>query len=343
MGNQINSPCSNLSEMKTANIKEFIEHGGLRPLRGDDIPDDLFIASASYEERTLAAAQLLSTSYRARCAIIYFNREVIEDPSSDKGRKNRDKLVELLARHCDRVDQVAGSWQEPKEQLLALRNALLPRDGGPGAGSAFTIDTTTFSRESLLTTMALLRTHYADPSIRVLYTSPSEHGSWLSQGFREVRNVMGFGGIQHSSLQTVLVVLSGFEPDRASRIIEEHEPAKVLLGIGDPPTKVKFLERNLNEQKLILARQEVERFSFPTSDISGCQARLEDLLRPYLGNYNVVLAPMSTKLSTLAVFLFAERHPEVQVTYCVPGEYNTEDYSTGADQIFIGELTRKNG
>lgn len=327
--------------METANIKEFIERGGLVPVRGTDVPDDLFIASASYEQRTLAATQAFAPEYKAVRAIVYANREVLDDPLDSNGRENRDKLIDALRKHSENVDQVTGSWRKPKDQLVAMRTALTPLSEATIRRRAFTIDTTTFSREALLTTIALLRTHFANSSIRVLYTSPIEHGEWLTQGFREVRNVMGFGGVQNSSLPTLLVVLSGFEGDRATKIIEEHEPSKVLLGIGDPPTKVQFLERNLTEQKLILARQEVERFTFPADNIMECSTKLEELLISYVGQYNIVLAPMSTKLSTVAILLFAERHPEVQVTYCVPGEYNTKGYSFGADQIYIDELPSK--
>jgi hypothetical protein len=130
-------------------------------------------------------------------------------------------------------------------------------------------------------------------------------------------------------------VLSGFEPERTSKLIEEHEPSRVLIGIGDPPTDRKFLERNQADQELILARQDVAEFRFPANDIAECRECLEGIIAPYLSDYNVVIAPMSTKLSSLASFLIAEAHPEIQITYCVPGEYNTPDYSRGADSLFV--------
>jgi hypothetical protein len=327
--------------MKVWGIEELKSLGGLRGTREGNAPDDLFLVSASYEGRTLAAAQSFAPDYRAQKGIIYFNKEILRDPNNDNAKINLDNLTEMLNRHCDVIDQVEGSWRDPRLQLIALRKAIAPADAGQPTDLSITIDTTTFNRESLLTTSALLRTHYPDSTIRVLYTSPNKHGEWLSHGFRHVRNVMSFAGIQQSSLPTLLVVLSGFEPERTLKIIEEHEPSKVLLGIGDPPTNQQFLERNLNDQKLILARQEVEKFSFPTSNITECWRCLETLLDPYLKSYNITLAPMSTKLSTLAVFLTAERHSEFQITYCVPGEYNTEDYSAGADKIFIDELPNK--
>jgi hypothetical protein len=201
-----------------------------------------------------------------------------------------------------------------------------------------TIDATTFNRETLLVACALLRSERPRPKIRVLYVSPSDHGPWLSRGFRSVRNVVGFSGVHDATKPTVLVVLTGFEPDRVVKVIEEHEPKKVLMGIGDPPTMDRFLARNITDQELMLSRQDVERFRFPTSGVDECVRCLRGVVSPYLADHNVVLAPMSTKLSTLGAFLLAEERPEIQITYCVPGEYNVLDYSAGAETLFLDGL-----
>jgi hypothetical protein len=174
--------------------------------------------------------------------------------------------------------------------------------------------------------------------IRVLYVSPTDHGPWLSRGFRNVRNVVGFSGVHDPTQPTVLVVLTGFEPDRVLKVIDEHEPRKVLMGIGDPPTTDRFLARNIAEQQLVLSRQDVEEFRFSAANIQECYEQLRGILEPYLVSNNVVIAPMSTKLSTLAVLLLTEQFPQVQITYCVPGEYNVREYSSGAKDLFVEVL-----
>lgn len=322
--------------MRHWSVSELVNSGGLPTVR-DGLADDMFLVSASYEDRTLTVVQSLSSQYRARRGIVYVNRELLKDPFIDKVRPHLEELNKLLALRCESVERVEGSWLDPRAQLLALRDGLVTA-ADQKQTEAITIDTTTFNRESLLTAIALLRNHFPSSTMRVAYTSPQKHGDWLSQGYRTVRNVMSFAGIQQSSLPTVLMVLSGFEPERTLKLIEEHEPSKVLLGIGDPPTNRQFLQRNLDEQKLILARQEVQKFTFPASDMIACRESLESLIGPYLRTHNIAVAPMSTKLSTLAVFLIAENHPEIQITYCVPGEYNSDNYSSGSDKVFIGEL-----
>jgi len=330
-------------------IEQFKAQGGLRTVR-DGIPDDLFLACASYEPRTVAVAELLASEYRSKKGVIYVNREFLEGTRGERTKLNLNRLNEILGQHCDVVNLVEGSWLNAKDQLISLRDALVPGNCEQQSVSAksaltqeavITLDTTTFNREVLLTTAVLLRTRFPKSDIRAVYVSPEDYGEWLSRGFRCVRSVMGFPGILQSSRPTVLTVLSGFEPERTFKIIEEHEPAKVLRGIGDPPTTPKFLKRTegiVNEQKLIMARQDVEEFRFPADNIDDCWKCLENLLTPCLAAHNVILAPMSTKLSTLAAFLVAEHHPEIQITYCVPGEYNIDDYSIGAKDLFIAQI-----
>lgn len=321
-------------------IDDFQKQGGLGVFLNDS-PDDFFIVCASYEYRTTVVTENLAEDYIAKKGIIYVNKEFLEGRSEHTVSSNRDKLKESLDRHCDDVKVIEGSWIDSKFQFDELKKALTSKDIDLSS-LAITIDISTFNREALLIAIALLRASYPKAIIRTIYVSPVDHGDWLSRGFRCTRNIIGFPGVQQSSKPTLLVVLSGFEPDRVHKVIEEYEPKLVLLGIGDPPTAPPFLERNIEEQKLILARQEVEKFSFPANHIKDCWDRLEDLVVPYLNDFNVILAPMSTKLSTIGALLLGEHHQEIQLAYCVPGEYNIDDYSTGADEIYIEEIP-KNG
>ena len=145
--------------------------------------------------------------------------------------------------------------------------------------------------------------------------------------------MIGLGGLQDPSKKTLLVVLYGFEHHRAIKTIEEYEPAKVLLGFGGTPTEIDFLKRNRDElgkvRMLALSQQEVEEFDFPADSITNCAASLKEVVNPYVETHNIVVAPMSTKLSTIAAYLVAKQYPQVQVSYCVPGEYNMESYSQG--------------
>ena len=40
----------------------------------------------------------------------------------------------------------------------------------------------------------------------------------------------------------------------------------------------------------------------------------------------------------MAAFLTPEKYPEVQLTYCVPGEYNVTEYSEGSRGVLVEEI-----
>jgi len=310
--------------------------GGLSTI--GETSDDLLFVCASFEFRTMTATECLGKSYRAKNGLLYYNSS---EATSDIVKTNLEKLRRLLELKCDRVKTIEGSVSDPVKQFKAIKDALL-EIGASNSFRAITIDSTTFNREALLVAMALIRTNFSSAMTRVLYVSPLEHGDWLSRGFREVRSIIGFPGIQRADQPTMLIILTGFEPDRVIKVVEEHGPDKVLLGFGNPPTQQNFLERNIKDQsKITFSKQDVERFEFPANSIRACHECLESLLKDRLSSHNVIMAPMSTKLSTLGAFLTVEAHPEIQLTYCVPGEYNTQDYSKGVRSIFVEMIRPK--
>jgi hypothetical protein len=317
-------------------IASFRKEGGLTPI-ADGESDDLFLACASYEPRTLATLESFSENYRADKGVLYVNQEMLDDFSTDRTRKNLDRMKEILGKYCDELQVAMGSWLDPSIQLNALKGAL-ETDRFENERPNVTIDISTFNREALLIVLNIIYNTIKKPNTRALYVTPESHGEWLSRGHTTIRNILGLTGLHESSKPTVLILLSGFEADRSLSIIEEFEPAKVLLGFGDPPTDEQFLSRNKREQEIIMKTHEPSKFEFPANDIKGSFEVIDRLIDEHLLDYNVVVAPMSTKLSTIGAWKAARKHIEVQVTYAIPGEYNFESYSEGASGIFIESI-----
>lgn len=320
-------------------IREFAEQGGLKPLSSSD-PDDLIFLSYSFEPRALAIVNQMTAAYKARIGVVYYNEEILAAKLHTSTRDAFRKMQYQLADYVDSVVQTKGSLRDPRVQLAGFRELFSKLDSDLIRN--ITIDSTAFNRESLLIMFGLLDNYFPSAKKRVVYVSPDGYGEWLSAGFQQVRNVIGLGGLQDPTKRTLLAILYGFEHHRAIKTIEEYEPSKVLLGFGGNPTEVEFLKRNLEEldkvKTLALSQQDVSDFEFPADSISGCATRLEDVLRPYLDSHNIVVAPMSTKLSTISAYLLAKKYPQVQISYCAPAEYNIESYSKGAKSVFIEEL-----
>lgn len=318
---------------KKINSERFVEEDTISRIDEGE-PDDLYFVSAGFEDRALSATESFDSGYEAELGLIYVNKEYFNKSEDCRTKKNLKELEELMEEHCDEVDVIMGSWLEADEQLFSLRQGLQTLDKKDNLD--ITIDVTTFNREALLVSFNILYSICDDITTRVLYVSPQEHGNWLSKGHQSVRNVIGFAGIQNSSKPTLLAILSGFEENRAMNTIDEIEPAKVCVGVGDPPTKESFLHKNKQRQELILNRQDTDEFNFPADSIQGSHEAVSQLISDYSNEYNIIMSPMSTKLSTLGMWKAVQNSEEVQVVYTIPSEYNLENYSTGTDSMYIG-------
>jgi hypothetical protein len=323
-------------------VGEFAAQGGLKPILPSD-PDDLLFVACSFEPRASTVVSQLTDAYAARVGVLYYNEEILTAKLQLSARDALHKMRRTVTDHVEALVEIKGNLRNPSAQLNSFRELFGGKRIDPDSVKNITVDSTAFNRESLLILFGLLDSYFPSAKKRVLYVSPEGYGDWLSTGFQQVRNVIGLGGLQNPAKRTLLAVLYGFEHHRAIKTIEEHEPSKVLLGFGGSPTEVEFLKRNLEEldkvRKLALSQQEVQEFEFPADGIATCAARLEEVLALHLESYNLVIAPMSTKLSTLSAYLFARKHPQVQISYCVPAEYNIESYSQGAKTVFAEDLT----
>ncbi|MGN6641729.1 MAG: hypothetical protein ACTHKU_01875, partial [Verrucomicrobiota bacterium] len=222
-------------------------------------------------------------------------------------------------------------------------------------------------------TITLIRWGYPRARVRLAYVSPKEYNPrgrlalsenssvacseikeetanvlkylWLSRGFRKMRNAIGFPGVQRPQNPSLVILLPGFEVERALTIVENLEPSMVLLGKAADATRDIFYERSLEAKaqmlQLFQSRQPVVEFEFSCKKVVPTFEILSHLLGEYSGKYNTFISPMSTKPAVIASFLAAEQFPNAQITYSIPGEYNISDYSGGIHEIGFFELPLK--
>lgn len=202
------------------------------------------------------------------------------------------------------------------------------------------LDITSFRREELLILVRsvaeygielLKRTHF-------VYSKASWMGSWLSNNVREVRPVIGFPGEVSITKKTHLVLLAGIEHHRALAIIQAYEPYSISLGMvpEDQSVSSEIFERNRELRDWLTRHFEQVRqeFDFPATDPRELKRKLKQLTAD-LSEFNVVIAPLNTKLSTLAVGALAVSQPEIQLCYAEVDVYNAGRYSEPSEDIFL--------
>lgn len=348
-------------------VTEFLKSGGLRPISKSQ-PDDLFIACASFEPRSRCLIECMAGHYHTKRSAIYVNREFQESGPTPKNIKEMQANLEKASDVFLGIS--VGSWEIASDQFQALRAMIAP-NGIETENLKITVDITTFNREALLACLTIVRWAYPNAEVRLAYVSPAAYNPvgraalqkiagesgqdldpaviqeyvWLSRGFRKMRNAIGFSGFQKPNLPSLLILLPGYEVERPLTLVDNLEPAMVLIGRAIDSTKDEFYERSVHSKnqmlRLFKARQPVEEFDFSCKDIEKSYGILAKVVDHYYYTHNIFLASLSAKPTLIAAFLLAERFDRIQLTSSVPGEYNVDDYSGGTHEVSFFMLPRK--
>jgi hypothetical protein len=216
------------------------------------------------------------------------------------------------------------------------------------------IDITSMSHELLSILIALLKIHNKLNEVTLCYTGASKYSfntapkdMWLSRGVASIRSVLGYPGEQLPSKPLHLVIPMGFEVERAMHLITSYEPAALSLGVGEEnqsvslahhQTNMEFFEKLrlfVNDQKN--GWEKVFEFSFSCIDPFRAKNDFANHISKF-SEYNTVICPLNTKLSTVGAALFCIDNPKVQLCYAQPVEYNTEGYAEPGELITIVEM-----
>lgn len=296
--------------------------------------DDIFIIAASFEERGTAVVSYLKDDYKCKNAIIYYNED----------NCNYSKNLALIKEHLKQRSENELVVKEGSHRNIQKKNEIMTeiaeycKKHVSEETANIAVDITSFSRIDLIILLDYLVSYIENVKIKLIYVSPEGHGEWLSKGYSEISNIAGFCGGFDVLKPTALIILSGFEKERPMNLIEAYEPQEVFLGFSNPAVQEAFGERNANSQAELSNFPNVQQFNFSARDIKECCDNIEGIIKEKIIDYNIVLAPLCTKLTAVACFLLAKKYPEIQLVYCYPQEYNYETYSIGMSKLFVEYL-----
>lgn len=297
-----------------------------------------FIGYASFEERS-TTIPLLIDPQRIESSIVFYSKGYDNEKSKSDIKKHfsdKYKDVELDINSC--VDTARTLTNEFRGILKDNMNLV--------------IDVTTFTHETLLMLLKLVMDNETRiNSIFCLYNGADKYSNfddrpkdvWLSKGCKDVRNVIGYPGLMLPSKKKSLVLLTGFELERATRLIELFEPDKLYLGRGEDPISdnnkvlMQFFSERFDEWKNSFKNIECVDFTFSCKSVEKTYDVLTDLTGKNM-NENYIIVPLNTKLSTISTSLLALQNKKIQVCYSVPEMYNTSNYSTPSDKITLVKL-----
>ena len=298
---------------------------------------DTFICSASFESRCLTVPTALYNSKSfPRQGLLIYNENFLPLIAT--------KLEVLRGLSlCD--TECAITTDDPVLTANGLSSALARCFSAHPSKQRIGVDITTFTRESLLMLLSFLWSNLrANDELLLFYNRAREydpiHGpgeKWLSKGIREIRSVIGFPGDLRPSLATHLIVMAGYEVDRASRLILECEPAVISFGLPNPQEGHAIAHQETAELKLRSIRRiggDVKDFTFHGYDPKMCATSLETQIDLF-EDMNTIIAPMNTKISTVGAGIVGHRMPNIQICYAQADLYNYKTYSEPADEVYV--------
>lgn len=303
------------------------------------IPDNCtLICCASFEDRCLCVPKAVAG--KISDVVIYRNSsiEILQSIANRDIIKNYFPAAQLCDVPFESPEIVSDSMAKTVERLSISRKNIV-------------IDTTTFTHETLLILLRIIHLFSISfDNVLCLYTGAGEYSpgvspenTWLSKGCKDVRNVIGFPGIIKPKEKTNLIILAGFELERATKLIELIEPDYLILGNGIEPVNegiydaMAFFRSKFGAWKSGYKNVVKEDFDFSCKSIETTVITLASIISK-APQENYILVPLNTKLSTISASIVALENRAIQLCYAVPEIYNCENYSVPGEKITIVNL-----
>jgi len=322
---------------------------------------DLLIVSASYEERCLSLVKNLPYN-KVKHSVIFYLQDYMKY-LSDNLSYLRGMLSEKNISN-EAIELFHDKSLESYDRIVVYLDKLFT----DGLIQNVIIDTTTFTHEMILILLMLFKQKYTQVSVVFAYSNAKDYGhgskrsshKWLSKGIGDIRSILGYPGDLLPTRQTHLIIVVGYEYDRALSIISEMEPISLSLGFGksDSYTTESHADDNkhygawehfedvVRDSMSFVSKKKVYKFDISCNnpnqahkDIQSHLVELQD--NNMIKDKNVLLFAMNNKLSTLGVGLLALERQDVQLCYAPALIYNYKNYSTPGEKCYLFKLLNK--
>lgn len=289
---------------------------------------DVFICCSSFEERCCTIPQKIKDKQFSQ--IIIF-----ENCAGSELIKNNSLKIKRLFPHNQTIVSVDFSDTLSFADHLAKQIAMIQ-----GRKLKVLMDVTTFTHETLLICLRILKLTKKVDELTCVYVNATEYcpgqeieKKWLSQGCKNVHSVLGYPGMLFPSLKTHLIVIVGYEYNRAFDMISTIEPNSVSLVYGSASDSITDKDKEANSMyndlvlQMAFEYKNIETIEMPCDNPNLVAEGLTRIINDH-ENDNIVIVPMNNKMSTVGVALSSFQNERVQVCYAPAVIYNEGNYSS---------------
>jgi len=287
----------------------------------------ILITVASWEERFKLGVNKLISQYKPTEIIVYYYFEY-----KDWSQSNRNYISKVSADLSVKYSEYELSFDGYIDTWKSLEKIT----GCISEGVDIIVDISTMPRDTIWSIFYILNKKINFFNY-VYYKPKSYNKDWLSRDPSKPRLQLMQSGIFGLDKQTLLIIATGFDPERTEQLVNFYEPRKTLLGIQVGDQFENNLRNSDEHHSLEYADTNVTKFDIDAFSDDRGYAALEEKVNTYKNDYNILLASLGPKLTAVSLYEIWNKHQEVALIYAPSKEFNKE-YSSGIGGCYEGKI-----
>lgn len=315
-----------------------------------------FFISAGFEDRAFEFISKANISSKdSYCVLIGFKFDILGNQDIyNKYQKiisekfERENIFELtLQQH--KPKEFEGSIKSVLDQIPKLEGKIwLDISGLPTYATCCLLkeirETLPASSQNIIYTSAQI---YFPTHDEYLSLKDKSHGEveflppTMAREMSEVLILESFSGHRSKEGTSCLAIFAGYDARRSSGVIESINPSTLLMLYGTPGNDQ--INWRLDLSKELHSKFETTR-KFASETVSTLQlkeplSKLEKYYENLFEDYDFTIAPVCSKMQTVAVYLFWEKYKEVQLVFPLPIGYSIDRKPQGVCTTYVSILS----
>jgi hypothetical protein len=312
---------------------------------------DIFISSIGWEERCPIGWNFVESSgINVKKKIIFFYEEVINkrEPFGDMDvRKNNITHFNSIFNLSDNDKQLFVDMLDESTGLDSF-SSFIDTKYHEVNDLTIILDFSVMVKPYFFILLKFLSDQKKIKKIFLLYTEPMTYvikkinynqldEAYFTRGsYTPPRDMLSFSGYQDGRKNDALIVLLGFEGQRAKEVTSEINPEVTIPLNGFPSYRPEFKDISLLlNDEILKEKQTAKNLRYaPANNPFETKHVLTQIHKERKKHYNISLAPLGPKPMALGCCLFVLENPECRVIYPYPLEYNSKS-SQGYEKTWL--------
>ena len=307
-----------------------------RPLTAGCLPDDaLLVTCSSHEERCKGFVSRSGSWSPGEVVLFHYDDH---NPIREENHRHLESAFRTMGCRLTVLGFTeADAATSLRDNMQDLRHAV-----DRTQDVAVVIDISVFTKRHLLMMLRWLDDCGLWDRLYVVYSEPGDYlvSKYvpLSFGLASLQQAPGFSACPDLSRPVHLVMLLGYEGDRALAVYEQIQPMKTTLAIPDPPYRREWTGRTerFNQDLLTLVgEQGVLKIDALDPEVAS-EALSKVLGRSGRDDFARIICPLGTKPQTLGVYNYVRKADDPPaIVYAGPLRHNHAFFSTGLGETWI--------